>query len=189
MRKFFTLLWLLFPVAVLYYHSKEGPRQMRLVEVKQDVATIRELTRRQDPDWEQIHAGYDAILSKVSGEKDRPVADQVRLAEATARLDALEFGQAIDELEPLLRDCANRYGEDAHLTRNTRATLGKATYYASLTLKSAGAAEEEWRPFAERARQLFRFLAEHEKAGELRKYEQSVEEQFEKITSRQTPAS
>jgi plasmid stabilization system protein ParE len=45
-------------------------------------------------------------------------------------------------------------------------------------LKTNGAAEEEWRPFAERTRQIFRFLAEHQEPGALEKYEDRVAAEF-----------
>ena len=48
-----------------------------------------------------------------------------------------------------------------------REMLGKANYYATYLLKTNGAAEEEWRPYAERTRQIFRFLAEHQEPGAL----------------------
>ena len=62
--------------------------------------------------------------------------------------------------------------------------MGKAHYYATWVLKSNNAPESEWRPFAERARQLFRYLAEWENPQELRHYEQRVREQFDKAVQR-----
>ena len=61
--------------------------------------------------------------------------------------------------------------------------LGKAHYYATYLLKTNGAAEEEWRPFAERTRQIFRFLAEHQEAGALEKYEERVATELAKTTN------
>ena len=65
--------------------------------------------------------------------------------------------------------------------------LGKAHYYATYLLKTNGAAEDEWRPFAERTRQIFRYLAEHQEPGALAQYEQRVEAEFEKTLQRRTP--
>ena len=45
MRKFFTLLWLLFPVAVLYYHFNEGQNQIAREKAHDHVMAIRELER------------------------------------------------------------------------------------------------------------------------------------------------
>jgi hypothetical protein len=71
------------------------------------------------------------------------------------------------------------YGENARLTRGVRETLGKAHYYATWVLKMNGAAEDEWRPFAERARQLFRYLAELEDPREFQRYETRVRQAFD----------
>ena len=46
------------------------------------------------------------------------------------------------------------------------------------------AAEEEWRPFAERTRQIFRFLAEHREPGALAKYEERAAAEFAKTTNK-----
>ena len=69
-----------------------------------------------------------------------------------------------------------------------RETLGKAHYYAAYLLKTSGAAESEWRPYAERTRQIFRFLAEHQEPGALANYEERVASEFQKtINSKQSP--
>jgi hypothetical protein len=47
-------------------------------------------------------------------------------------------------------------------------------------LKTNGAPETEWRPFAERARQLFRYLAELEDPAEFERYQDRVEQEFRK---------
>ena len=54
MRKFFTLLWLLFPVAVLYYHFNQGQNQIAREKARVHVEKIRAMERAKEPDWEQI---------------------------------------------------------------------------------------------------------------------------------------
>ena len=54
MRKFFTLLWLLFPVAVLYYHFNEGQNQILREKARDHVAAIRELEKAKEPDWKML---------------------------------------------------------------------------------------------------------------------------------------
>ena len=87
----------------------------------------------------------------------------------------------------LLQESAQLHGDDAKITRAVREMLGKAHYYATYLLKTNGAAEEEWRPYAERTRQIFRYLAEHQEPAALAKYEQRVEEEFVKTSQRRTP--
>ena len=72
------------------------------------------------------------------------------------------------------------------LTRRVQEQGGavQAHYYAAYLLKTNGAAEEEWRPFAERTRQIFRFLAEHQEPGALEKYEARVAAEFVKTINK-----
>jgi maltooligosyltrehalose synthase len=115
------------------------------------------------------------------------VRHQIRLAKAKARLEMLDVAGAITDLTELLQESAQTHGDDAKTTRAIREMLGKAHYYATYLLKTNGAAEDEWRPFAERTRQIFRYLAEHQEPGALARYEQRVEAEFEKTLQRRTP--
>ena len=186
MRKFFTLLWLLFPVAVLYYHFNQGQVQVAREKAHDHVAKIRELERSKEPDWELIVEEYDKVTAELPTEERPLVRHQIRLAKAKARLEMLDIAGAITDLTELLQEAAQTHGDDAKTTRAIREMLGKAHYYATYLLKTNGAAEEEWRPFAERTRQIFRYLAEHQEPGALAQYEQRVEAEFEKTLQRRT---
>jgi hypothetical protein len=187
MRKFFTLLWLLFPVAVLYYHFNEGPNQIARENARVHVAAIRELERAKEPDWEKVIEEYEKLTAELPSEESPLIRHQIRLATAKARLEMLNVVGSIEDLNALLQECAQVHGDDAKITRAVRELLGKANYYATYLLKTNGAAEEEWRPFAERTRQIFRYLAEHQEPAALAKYEQRVEEEFQKTLQRKTP--
>jgi len=184
MRKFFTLLWLLFPVAVLTYHFNEGPRQMAREKARRHVAKIRALERAKEPNWEEIIAEYDQLAGELPKDELPLAQHQIRLAKARARLEILDVAGSIEELTALLKEAALAHGEDAPITRATRETLGKAHYYATYLLKTNGAAEEEWRPFAERTRQIFRFLAEHQDPEALAQYERRVEAELGKTVEK-----
>ena len=180
MRKFFTLLWLLCPVAALYYHFNEGQEQLVRVEARQHVEAIWELERTEEPDWATIIEEYDKLGAELPRDEKPLVRHQIRLAQSKAKLELLDVAGAIEDLTELLRESAQMHGEDAKITRATREMLGKANYYATYLLKTNGAAEEEWRPYAERTRQLFRFLAEHQEPGALVQYEDRVAAEFAK---------
>jgi hypothetical protein len=180
MRKVFTLLWLLCPVAVLYYHFTEGQNQMIREEARRHVEAIRELEAAKEPDWNGIMEEYDKLNAELPKDEVPLVRHQIRLKKAKAQLELLDVAGAITDLTDLLRECAQTHGEDAKITRAVREMLGKAHYYATYLLKTNGAAEEEWRPFAERTRQIFRFLAEHQEPGALARYEQRVEDELNK---------
>jgi hypothetical protein len=184
MRKFFTLLWLLCPVAALYYHFNEGQNQIAREEARARVESIRELERVKEPDWALIIEEYDKLSAELPKDERPLVRHQIRLAKSKARLELLDVAGAIEDLTELLRESAQTHGEDAAITRAVREMLGKAHYYATYLLKTNGAAEEEWRPYAERTRQLFRFLAEHQEPGALAQYEQRVAAELAKTIQR-----
>ena len=184
MRKFFTLLWLLCPVAVLYYHFNEGQNQIAREKARHHIEAIRAAERAKEPDWAQIIEEYDKVSKELPKDEQPLALHQIRLAKASARLELLDVAGAIDDLTLLLSESAQTHGEDAPITRAVREQLGKAYYYATYLLKTNGAAEEEWRPYAERTRQIFRFLAEHQEPGALAKYEERVQAEFLKTTQR-----
>lgn len=180
MRKFLTLLWLLCPVAALYYHFNEGQNQIAREKARHHVEAIREAERAKEPDWPQIIEEYDKLSAELPKDERPIVRHQIRLAKAKARLEMLDVAGTIEDLTLLLSESAQIHGEDAKITRAVREMLGKAHYYATYLLKTNGAAEEEWRPFAERTRQIFRFLAEHQEPGALERYEERVAAEFQK---------
>ena len=185
-RKLFTLLWLLFPVAVLTYHFNAGPRQVLHEKARHHVEEIRKLEQAKEPDWGTIMEEYDKLLGELPKDEDLLVLHEINLAKSKARLEELDVAGAIDDLTALLQECAIAHGEDAPITRAARETLGKAQYYATYLLKTNGAAEEEWRPYAERTRQIFRFLAEHQEPAALAQYEQRVQAELEKTVEKRS---
>ena len=90
----------------------------------------------------------------------------------------LDVAGAIADLAQVLKESAAVDGEDGSTTRAIRETLGKAYFYATSLLKANGATEDEWRPYAERTRQVFRYLAEHQDPAALADYEKRVEAEF-----------
>ena len=90
----------------------------------------------------------------------------------------LDVAGAITDLTQLLLESAAVDGEDGSTTRAIRETLGKAYFYGTSLLKANGATEEEWRPYAERTRQVFRYLAEHQDPAALADYERRVQAEF-----------
>lgn len=183
-RKSLVLLWMLFPVGVAAYHFNEGPDQMARERARVKLRDIERLSRQEEPDWEEIIRRYNELASELPADENPAVFYQIRLAVCEARLEMLDLENAIDELTRLLQETATVYGENAPLTRGVREQLGKAHYYATWVLKTSGASEDEWRPFAERSRQLFRFLAELEDPDEFQDYEQRVRLEFDKALDR-----
>ena len=184
MKKTLILLWMLFPVGVAAYHFNAGPKQIAREDAHRLLLEVRQLEAEEEPDWEAIIAGYHAVTTALPPDENPEVFYEIRLAVCEARLEMLDVSTAIKDLTRLLQETATVYGENAPLTRGVREQLGKAHYYATWVLKTSGASEAEWRPFAERARQLFRYLAELEDAQEFHEYEQRVRREFEKAVGR-----
>jgi hypothetical protein len=178
-KKTLVLLWMLFPVGVAAYHFNEGPRQMARERAHAQLLDIRRLTQADEPDWEDVIRRYHELTAELPPDEDPRVFYQIRLAICEARLEMLDVATAIEDLTRLLQETATAYGENASLTRGVREQLGKAHYHATWVLKTSGASEDEWRPFAERARQLFRCLAELENPVEFERYQERVRREFE----------
>ncbi len=183
-RKTLILLWMLFPVVVVAYHFNEGPKQIAREEAYDRLGAIHELEKAEEPDWEKIIAGYHELTAMLPPDEDPNVFYQIRLAVCEARLEMLDVSTAIEDLTRLLQETAMVYGENSPLTRGVREQLGKAHYYATWVLKTSGAPEDQWRPFAERARQLFRYLAELEDSDEFYDYEDRIREEFQKAVDK-----
>lgn len=184
MRKLFTLLWLLFPVPVLCYHFSAGENQMQRVKARRHLAAIHRMEQAQNPDPARILDEYEQLGKELPGNIEPLVRHQIGLAKARIRLEMLDVAGAIEDLTAMLRDAVQEHGEDAAITRAIRETQGKAYYYATCLLKDSGAAESEWRPFAERARQIFRFLAERQDPAALASYEERVAAEFRRSANR-----
>lgn len=178
MRKFLTLLWLLFPVGVLYYHYNAGEAQLAREKARDHLGQIRLLERAPEPDWPLVVTEYDKLAAELPVDERPTVRHQIRLAKAKAKIEMLDVAGAIADLAQLLKESAAVDGEDGPTTRAIRETLGKGYFYATSLLKANGATEEEWRPFAERTRQVFRYLAEHQDPAALADYEKRVEVEF-----------
>ncbi len=177
-KKFLILLWMLFPVGVAAYHFNAGPGQMARERAYARLIEIQHMAGEKEPAWEEIIRGYNELAAELPPDEDPLVFCQIRLATCEARLEMLDLATAIEDLTRLLQETSTVYGENAPITRGVREQLGKAHYYATWMLKTSGASEREWRPFAERARQLFRYLAELEDPEEFQRYEDRVRREF-----------
>jgi hypothetical protein len=186
MRKFCTLLWLLFPVGVVYYHFNEGQTQLAREQARDHLLRIRGLEQAKEPDWPTIVEEYDKLAAELPPNERPTVRHQIRLAKAKAKIEMLDVAGAIGDLAQLLKESAAADGEDGATTRAVRETLGKAYFYATSLLKANGATEEEWRPYAERTRQVFRYLAEHQDPAALADYERRVEAEFARSLGQQS---
>ena len=181
MRRWLALLWLLLPVALVAYHYDKGPRHIQQEKAYALLHDIQRLECRKNPDWEEILAKYDVLAGMLPRDEDPLVFREIRLAKARVRLEYLDLAKAIKELDVLLPEVADAYGDQARITRATRETMGRAQYLAAWSLKSTLAPEKEWLPYAERARQSFRYLAEHKDQNAFETYRSRVDRIFSRM--------
>ncbi len=184
MKKWLVLLWLLVPVGLATYHYDHGPKRIREEKAHVFLQDIQRMERQKDPDWENIITNYDLLAGMLTRDADPLMLREIRLAKVSARLESLDLAKAIDDLDVLLPEVADAYGDNASITRATREAMGKAQYLAAWTLKSALSPEKEWLPYAERARQSFRYLAEHEDQAAYENYRYRVNRAAQKIEGR-----
>lgn len=115
------------------------------------------------------------LVDILPEDEDPKVFFQIRLAQARLRMDSMDIATALNDLGELLNDSADVYGENSDITRAVREALGEAHYMAAWVLHGVGAPQKEWMPFAERARQIFRYLAEHKDTDAYLDYESEIE--------------
>lgn len=192
MRKWLTLAWLLSGVVILAYHYNYGQKQIEREEAWALLQEIRALEESEDRNIDEILLRYNDgqphshpvdLWDALPEDEDPVVFHQIRLTQIRLRLESYDVGTALPELQELLNECATSYGDDAEITAAVRETLGKAHYMAAWILQGVGAPPEEWRPYAERARQVFRYLAEHGDPEAFGEYEQQVERAFTELST------
>ena len=173
-------------VPVVVYHLDDGgKKQMQREAAWKELQAIRALEQQEDVDWTVVTNRYHELMNKsLPKDEDPMVSYQIRLAIAKAQQESLDIGGSIETLRALLAEVADEYGEDAHITRAVRESLGKSNYMAAYVLKTLMAPEEEWYPYADRARQIFRYLVEHEDPAAFRRYEKAVEQNVKEMVGR-----
>ena len=120
MRKYFLLLWLLFPVAVIYYHYNDGQDDLAREKAREHLNVIRQFEKAKEPDWQQIVEEYDKVAAALPANERPLVRHQIRLAKAKAKLEMLDVAGAIEDLTLLLRNAAETHGQDVPITRAIR---------------------------------------------------------------------
>ncbi len=184
MRRFLSWLWLVSVIPFVVYHFDEGGRkQIRREQAWHELKEIQALEGQEDVDWLVVMNRYQLLIDEVLPKDEDPlVICQIRLAIGKAQQEALDVGGSIDTLQELLDEVADEYGDDAPITRAVRESLGKSHYMAAWVLKQVKAPEEEWLPHAERARQVFRYLVEHEDPAAFERYEREVLRNVKRMT-------
>lgn len=164
MKKWFVLIWLLVPVALLSYHFGPGQEALAWREAQTHLAEARQLEH--DGRWEQAVTAYQQTLGALPAHpqpaKDEAQArDQLRLSQIRARFQLGYLAESIAELRLLAEDVERTHGADSPLTFDVRDLLGRVHFQAMVALRLESAEEEVWKRHWELSRQNFRYLAEH----------------------------
>lgn len=111
-------------------------------------------------EWKRTAEALTEALTLM--EDSAPEAQQrVRLARARALVRSGDIGAGANELEDIV-DWHRAAGRpDADIALQAREELATAYYYGARLLRLAGRPSAEWREVSGRARQNYRYLAEH----------------------------
>ncbi len=112
--------------------------------------------------WKLVADTYARIEEGARGSPDETIRT-IRWSRARALIRAGDIWTGIDELEAILSDAAE--GTEDALIRATREQLAAAHYYGARLMRLAGEPESEWLIESGKARQHFRYLAEHPRSG------------------------
>jgi hypothetical protein len=114
--------------------------------------------------WQRTADGLGEALDLVP-ESSAELRARVRVARAHAVVRAGEIGVGAEDLEDLLTSMSDAGTADSPVGLQAREELATAYYYGARLLRLAGKPSEQWREVSGRARQNFRYLAEHARAS------------------------
>jgi len=110
--------------------------------------------------WMRVADAFGHIHEVAIGSSDETLR-QVRWARSRALVRAGEIWEGIGELESLLAEIGAEEGGGSALALAARQELATAHYYGARLRRLAGDPEEQWLIDSGKARQHFRYLAEH----------------------------
>lgn len=166
----------------IHLEAIEARRAALLSQSPEDEARALEATQAEDrayeaaaAEWKTVVARSERVLEAL-GESSPDQARVVRVGRARALVRSGEIWPGIAELEGVLAELESALGSDtdqasraagaarrelARLERTTREELATANYYGARLLRLSGMPPQEWMVESGKARQQFRYLAEH----------------------------
>lgn len=145
----------------------EARQRAFVAQTPEAEAAVKKATETETAAFEAASAGWKRVaealgeIHKIADGADDETLQQVRWARSRALVRAGEIWQGIGELESLLGEVGAEQGETSELALAVRQELGTAHYYGARLRRLAGDPEEEWLVDSGKARQHFRYLAEH----------------------------
>ncbi len=155
-------LWFLIPVGLAAWHF--GPGQPQLARDKAGDLLHRAETAEVNQEWAEAAVLYSQAAAELP-ESDQAQRNRLQVLQARSRIRSGELLEGQEQLEKLLALLSNEPAGSLALETDAFHELATASYYAAWIMRLEGATAEEWKPEAETARQLFRFLAERAEQG------------------------
>jgi hypothetical protein len=143
-----------------------GPGQPQLARDKAGDLLRQADSAAAKQEWAEAAALYSQAAAELP-ESDQAQRNRLQVLQARSRIRSGEILEGQEQLEKLLALLGNEPAGSPALATDAFHELATASYYAAWIMRLEGATAEEWKPEAETARQLFRFLAERaEQSGD-----------------------
>lgn len=113
--------------------------------------------------WKRVAEAYGHIQERATACTPQTLR-QVRWARSKALVRSGQIWEGIDELESVLTEAEEAGGSACETALAARQELATAHYYGARLRRLSGEAEEDWLVDSGKARQHFRYLAEHARA-------------------------
>jgi hypothetical protein len=157
MGRAFWVVWLLIPVGLAAWHF--GPGQPQLARDKAGTLLRQAEAAEAKEAWAEAAELYARAAAELP-EGDLAQRNRLQVLQARSRIRSGEILEGQEQLDKLLSALSNEPAESKALATDAFHELATASYYAAWIMRLEGATTDEWKPEAETARQLFRFLAE-----------------------------
>jgi len=148
--------WLLCPIAAIAWHFGPGEKHLARDRAGDYLRAARAADSAEQ--WSQAASLYESAREALP--PGDPARDGLELTQARARISAGQMIEGQEQLQKLLAKLETDPQADPALVGQAAGELAESSYYAAWIMRLEGAAPEEWKPEAERARQQFRLLAE-----------------------------
>jgi len=163
MRKYLILLWLLAPVALIYYHYGPGQRLLaydNAADCIKRAESLEEVAKMDSSpeNWQRVVEVYQQA-GKLMGEENTLISRRIKLSSANALMYQGELYESMTQLETLLEDAIEDKMPVGYADQ-VRETLARCQFGAAWVMRLEGSETKDWTAQADKARQNFRLLAE-----------------------------
>ncbi len=203
MKKYLILLWLIAPVAFLYFHFQWGPKFLFEQEIAKRLSHAQSLEQEQN--WKGAIKQYNDILTLIrqsilddqkqqlqtnSNNNQAPTKQDnsltnkellethIELMRAKAMTNTQQLTNATNLLEQLIANL-DQHQHTGTLTDEVRCNLAICQYYITWHMRTEGMLRSDWLPEIESSRQIFKFLANKYAAANLQQQAQDMQKNLE----------